>query len=381
MASDIDFCSEFPGRVREFSRIAVICGFTILAFVLVPTHIALCQTLSSPSLYLNCKTYCNWLDLDLIGESAQFLPDRLHTLKQEAQPDMKTSTSSWFRRHFWIEMSGAYAYRNNDFYVEHLHDYSILESSLRIGFRKPAMIVEPYLFIRALHDVSANTWNDVDWHNNVVWGGGFRHLFSVARIGNVHFRELWIEAFAEKLWIRYLPVEVFFTGHRPDQDVRVGLRLQMVYAADDQIESEHMETPSFRSLWFEAGGSVYYAKNSFYIRDRSDFYLLGLAGKIGPAWWLTPHFHFYPYASGGMNYDLGTAAWNKLDWHNNVKFGIGARSQFLRFNSYRMEHVNFAVSLYGEFQWIRWADKVAYVPSYRPSRDFHAGVHFALSNW
>jgi len=282
--------------------------------------------------------------------------------------------SSHSKHWFWFDGNFQYSYLNNDFYVASLHNYNIFKTSAQVGVRVPEVGIEPFLFFHVIDDVSHQNWNKVDWHNHIVGGIGLRRRFSLSnsRTAKTGLRELWMEFFAEKHWIHFFPNESFFVGHRPKQDFKTGVKFQVIFAT--------LPESAFHYFWFESGGGFYYAQNSFYLRERKRFYLIGLAGSVGPVWWFSDHYYFRPYAFLNLNYDLGNKAWNKLDWHNYFKYGVGLRFRLARFKFYQFQKINFVVSPYGELQWIRYVDKVMYIPSYRPTFDRQAGLQLVVSN-
>ena len=287
---------------------------------------------------------------------------------------------SWIHQIFWLELSAAYSHHNNDFYVDHLNNYNLLQFSARIGLREQKIGIEPYLFMNPIHDFSSNVWNKVDWNNNLAYGFGFRKRFYLREIVGLQFHELWFAAFAEKLWIHYFPNEFFFIGHRPRNDFKFGVAFQATYAGSGNKPSKTNGRTKIIPIWLETGGSLYYAKSSFYVRSKSGFYFAELSSSLGPILRFKSKVDLRPYAFARIMYDLGSNDWNDLDWHNNLRIGLGLRAQLFRFQFYQLKKLNFVISAYGEVHWMRWAKKVHYVPSYRPTQDQQAGVVFSISN-
>lgn len=281
---------------------------------------------------------------------------------------------NFFKHFVWYELHAATDYKRNDFYIDYLNNCAIGLFSTRIGLRE-CTFLEPYFYGVAINDFLNQNWNQVDWNNNLAYGLGIRKRFDFSHLIKEHGEHLFLDCFAEKSWINYFPNDLFYLGHRPKDDIKFGAAVEGIFytkPTDSKIE--------IKPIQFAFWSSIYYAKNSFYTRAHSGFYFGKLAFHVGPVARFSEHVVTSIYLFSRITYDMGTKEWNALDWHNNVRYGPGIDFILANVENYQKSNINLKLRLFGEFLCIRWAEKVLYVPSYRPTSDVQMGMTLSLTN-
>lgn len=285
-----------------------------------------------------------------------------------------------FPQGLWLETNINYSYRKNDFHVKQLENYNIIDGGIQAGIT-PIQIdsvgaLQFYITGNLIYDASKQRWNYADWHNNFVYGIGSRIRFSPLLFAVL--KEFNIEFFAEKFWIKYFPDTLFFTGHRPLDDIKSGLRYGVVSNRLKIAKLSQNPREQFY-FWFNSYGGLYYSKSSFYNISQTGFYLLDISSKVGLGinYMLPTQLEFYLIED--LNLDLGANEWNKLLWNNRLRFGGGVQLKYLRFPVYKHDEINLEISPYFEYLFIKYARKVNYIPSYIPEYDIQAGLKLWLS--
>jgi len=295
---------------------------------------------------------------------------------QASRNNLLSFTSRFISDQFWLELEGYHSYRYNDFYIKNYHDYGISESITRFGFRTlnldSIFVFEPYFNGNFVYDILNQSWNRVDWHNNYVYGMGCRFRFILKRITwinkKLHPQEFNLDLFLEKLWIGYAKETEFYVGHRPQDDLKLGMR----YWLD-------IGNKKLNIFWMESAGNFYYSKSSFYVKTQQNFCLLTILNKLGIRIRTTNHIFIEPYFKNHLIYDFGKKSWNHLDWHNNIQYGFGIRYKYYHQLEYKKGMKNLIIGPYFEYLSIRYWNKVPYIPNYRPSSDYRAGIELWFS--
>jgi len=284
---------------------------------------------------------------------------------------------------FWIETNLNYSYRMNDFYVKGYENYHIVGAGVRGGYAfiltDPKVVLQFYISGYPVYDLSNNRWNRVDWHNNYVYGVGSQFRIKPENFFCFKPRDFYLEIFAEKTWITYCPNEFFFTGHRPSDDFKSGLRYWLSLTGQESANSDTQYLKKKIYIWLDSAGAFFYAKSSFYNVRQTGFYLVNLSNRFGLGFDTSVFWPIEMYFAHHLYLDLGQNEWNKLDWNNRYIFGGGLRLKHLRFFKHRPKEINIELYPYLEMLWILYNEKVSYVPSYRPTFDIQAGLSFWLS--
>ena len=230
---------------------------------------------------------------------------------------------------YWTELPSAYGYRQTDFYIEDYQGYHVVEVGARVGLHavrfSSVATLQPYVAGFAIRDMGQNVWNEVDWHNNVVYGLGLQLRVHPGTLFSLQPREFNLEFFGEQFWIQYFPTDAFYTGVRPTNDLRVGMRF---WTALGGLSQAHGMS---RHFWLDVAGGMAYSKSSFFVRSQNNFYLISLHTRLGPSVWLQEKWALQPMLSYQLQVDLGPNAWNNLDWYNRQRFGGGLRLRYARF--------------------------------------------------
>jgi len=309
-------------------------------------------------------------------------------LAQTNKSTLINKTITYFYRYHCIEIENYDSFRYNDLYIKEYHNYSISEGMTRLGLRllpKSPLVVEPYLKGHLICDWLNESWNRVDWHNNGILGVGIRlrtflNLMDSSQC-KLRMKELHLDLFFEKLWINYLSKTEFYTGHRSKNDLKLGLQFWLSSPNPIKSKMEKCLWGALRNLWFEMGGSFYYSKSSFYAKTQNNFYLLNMNFKIERLIPLSKNSKLLlePYCVSKLILDLGSKEWNKLDWHNNIRYGMGVRLKFYRYNAYFQGMDNIIFGPYFEYLFTKYWCRVTYVPSYRPTNDIQFGIELWVS--
>ncbi len=183
----------------------------------------------------------------------------------------------------------------------------------------------------------------------------------------------------EKLWISYFRTNEFYKGHRPKDDLKLGIQ----YWLDLGNKKKNKKTGFYywflNNWWIESAGSFIYSKSDFYVKSNENFYLLNLSNKIGPRLRTSEKLFMEPYYYYSLVYDSGNEIWNRIDWHNNVKNGIGLRTNYLPKLNAEKKNFSIVLNLFAEYKWISYFNSTTYIPSYRPTQDWFAGINLWLS--
>ena len=282
------------------------------------------------------------------------------------------SLSESYCQTFWLESRSGYSFRNNDFYVDYLNDYHLLTSESRIGMlfmlQQPGLYVQPYFCISAIHDAGSDNWNEVDWHNNFVYGVGARLRYHPGKFLFLRPRDFSLSFFAEVLGITYQKNDLFYTGHRPTNDMKAGAEYWLSFRPDPTDSSFAFY------FWMDNAGSISYAKSSFYSKLQTDYILLNAHSLFGIGYRFSDMIQAQIFVSGEASTDLGHKDREALDWYNKVEGGFGSRFFISRFHKSMPGQLNIVVMPFIELLWTKYLRKVYYVPTYRPTSDIAFGV-------
>lgn len=277
----------------------------------------------------------------------------------------------------WFELQNTYEYRKNDFYAIDLENYHLTMAESRLGanfsIRKPGLTFQPYFTIATIYDAGKKTWNNVDWHNNLVYGLGARLRLNPGKLLFLWPREFNIDVFAEAMNVHFFSNDLFYTGHRPKDDIKAGVQYWLSLG-----ETENLKNWS-SYFWCDNSGSFYYAKSSFYVRSQTNYYLFNFHSRFGTGCQLPNFLQTELYLTYQLTYDLGSKSWNNLDWLNHFHYGFGGRFKYLYTSTTIVRKLSCVIIPYIEYLQITYADKVAYIPSYRPKNDFRFGLNFWFS--
>lgn len=287
--------------------------------------------------------------------------------------------SNFFKEFVWSELHAALILKHNDFFIRHLNFYTLGVLSTQIGTREELTVIEPYFYCTIIKDGNIKKWNKIDWNNNAVFGFGFRKRLNFSRLFPGKYRDyLFIDIFAENAWIKYFPDNIFYLEHRPNNDYKFGVALEgKFYTQFVKLSNSKIQ---IRLAQFSFWGSTYYSKSSFYSRFHNGFYLSTFAFNVGPYLRFSKISNSHIYFSSKLIYDHGENYWNSLDWHNNLKYGPGIDFCVVESEYYKKKSSNAKIRFFGELQWIRWAKKVQYIPSYRPAWDVQVGLIISWAN-
>ncbi len=277
----------------------------------------------------------------------------------------------------WTEVRGGYWYRYNDFYIKNFYDYHLTninwKTGLKIFLKKSEFTFQPYFLYTKIRDCGNADWNKVDWHNHRVIGGGLRLRYNPGKIISIIPQELNIDLFIEFHQIKFKQFDLFYTGHRPGNDVKTGFQFWCAY--NGYINKSRLSV----YYWTDNAGAVYYSRNTFFVRDRNNFYLVNLHNSTGTGLNIPGFLKSELYWTIIFCYDLGSAGHNKLHWHNNLQSGPGARFKFTKSLKWSSITVDVIIIPFAEILWIAYPEKVDYIPRYRPSSDVRTGVDLWLS--
>lgn len=292
---------------------------------------------------------------------------------------LSAQDTNFFKEYIWSELNASLTLKHNDFFVRHLNYYPLGAFSAKIGIREEKTIIEPYFYCIVIKDFADKKWNKIDWNNNAVFGFGLRKRLDISTIiPGKHHEQFFIDIFAENAWIAYFPNDLFYLGYRPNNDYKLGAALEgkfytrFIKPSNSKIQIKVVQF----SFW----GSAYYSKSSFYTRLHNGFYLSSFAFNVGPYLRFSENSNSHIYFSSKLIYDHGENYWNSLEWHNNVRYGPGIDFCIVKSEYYKKKSSNAKIRFYGELQWIRWAKKVQYIPSYRPTWDVQIGFIISWAN-
>jgi hypothetical protein len=294
---------------------------------------------------------------------------------------------SFISQRLWFELQSNTYYDNNNFYIKHYQDYSILLLNTKLGIQaintQKGLVIEPYIRNCTTYDLLKNIWNDVDWHNNTVTGFGCRIRYSLNTIKFINDKicpnDFNIDLIGEKLWINYLKTNEFYIGHRPEDDLKLGIQYWFDLGFREKNERSGLYYKLLKIFWIESAGSFIYSKSDFYVKSNDNFYLLYLNNKIGHRLRTFETLFLEPYYYNSLVYDTGNEIWNRVDWHNNVKNGIGFRTNYRPGLNAEKKNFSIILGFFVEYLRIGYFNSTEYIPSYRPKQDWFAGVNFWLS--
>lgn len=306
---------------------------------------------------------------------------------QESEKGLLTSISRHLSNQMWLELEGYHTYHSNDFYIKNYKDYGISKSITRFGVRtfnlNSILVFEPYINGNLVYDIFDQSWNRVDWHNNYVYGVGCRLRFILKGISwvnqNLHAQEFNLDFFVEKLWIGYIKETEFYTGHRPQNDLKLGMRYWLDIGNKKVVNKDGFYNGLLNICWLESAANFHYSKSSFYVKSQQNFYLLTMLNKLGIRIRTTNHIFFEPYFKNHLVYDFGKKSWNHLDWQNNIQYGFGIRYKYYHQPEYKKGMTNLIIGPYFEYLGIKYWNKVPYIPIYRPSFDYRVGIEVWFS--
>jgi hypothetical protein len=286
----------------------------------------------------------------------------------------------------WLELQYNNFYDNNDFYINSYNKYFIFQSNNKIGiqaYKNKGFVIEPYLKNSITWDILEKVWNKVDWHNNMVNGIGCRMRYSLKALNfinsKVYPEDFNIDLLCEKLWIDYLKTSEFYIGHRPGDDIKVGIQYWLNLGFYKKEDFSGLYYWFLNNCWLESAGSLIYSKSNFYVKSNENFYLITFNNKIGARLRLSEKIFFEPYFHNIIITDIGKELWNQVDWNNNNKNGLGFRFSYLPFIRDAIKNKNLNVNFYFEYLQIRYYDNTVYVPNYRPDNDWLVGINIWFS--
>ena len=293
--------------------------------------------------------------------------------------------TDFMTRFGFFEINGGASYRHNDFYAKDLAGYGISESVTSAGMRISSISsktqVEAYLRANIVYDIFDEVWNKVDWHNNYTWGVGVRIRQVLKNLGllrQIHANEFNLEVFIEKLWIGYPRSGFFYIGHRPEDDLKFGLKYWLDIGSKNKIAGSATPPTIVDRFFWESAGSIYYSKSSFYIITQQGYYLVDWLNRLGLRTRIANQIFLEPYLKNSLIYDFGKNNWNHLDWQNFSQYGAGIRCKYYRLLEYRMGESNLVVGPFYEVLTRKYFKNVNYVPGYRPANDYRAGIEIWL---
>lgn len=144
---------------------------------------------------------------------------------------------------------------------------------------------------------------------------------------------------------------------------------------------------SSQGLWVEGNINSAYHENDFYIREFTNFQLLNSLLKVG----LTPFreqgkkggdkLQLQVYLMGNLTTDLRDNVWNKVDWHNNVVYGIGGRLKIFPDvpKLFFLDKREMNLEVFVERSKIEYFKNEFFFTGHRPGSDFKAGFQFYMS--
>ncbi|MCO6475962.1 MAG: hypothetical protein J5I94_05035 [Phaeodactylibacter sp.] len=282
------------------------------------------------------------------------------------------------------------AYHNNDFFVQGLTDFQLVNPSARIGLtplrkrdvsgEQDKLLLQAYVLGTVIKDTRSDVWNKVDWHNNAVYGiGGRLKIFpDIPKLWFLDKRDMNLEFFVEGSKIRYFKNEFFFTEHRPTSDLKAGFQFYMSFD-NSRLCSDRPDSSPFLYAWTGLAGGAFYSRNSFYNVGQTGFYLSSLNAMLGIGMKLSRKAPMELYLTHRSIIDLGGKAWNRLDWYNRFIYGMGIRFRYFNPCHFKMGEWNLRAFPYLEFLQVRYIDRGRYVPSYRPRSDIQGGISIWLS--
>jgi len=295
------------------------------------------------------------------------------------------SKSKSFLNKFWFEFQTTQSYRNNDFYIKSFNNYYLSDFTSRLGLKaysSNGFVIEPYIKSSLINDFLNNIWNDVDWHNNYVIGLGCRFRQSLKSIdwisNSLRANEFNIDLIGEKLLIGYLKKNQFYVGHRPHDDLKIGI--QYWFDLGTLVRNDYLVgyDKFLYYCWIESSGGFFYNKNNFYVKSLHNFYLLTLNNKIGiqiPIYQL----RIKPYIKQELCRDFGNQDWNHLEWLNYLHYGIGLRINYVPKEESSNENIKIIINPFIEYLKVAYLNNVSYIPSYRPKYDFRFGIDLWFS--
>ncbi len=296
----------------------------------------------------------------------------LHPLIISTLQAEETMSGLKIHEQWWWEIETDLGWSRNDFYVEDYEDYFLGKIEMQAGMKLTTFpkgkssinaSFNPYVKFKVIKDFGTNEpWNDNDWNNNIVYGGGVR--LQIASKPVRRLETFTTNVFAEYLKIDYLPNVESYTGHRPDYDVKYGFESWIF------LKGRHEKQKlSWRNWWLEISIGFSYSRTNFFVKEKENFSILGFSPSAG-----MQYKSFSLYYRTELKWDAyQECAWNDVDFNNFIKYGPG-----LRFNLYEgRTPVNLKstkIFAYIEYLNVWYLPNVDYVPSYRPEGDVLVGI-------
>jgi hypothetical protein len=286
-----------------------------------------------------------------------------------------------------LELQDNSTYDHNNFYINQYKNYFIQQFnsdlSLHVLKMNNGPVIEPYLKFSYIKDCINKPWNTFDWHNNVVKGYGGRVRYSLKSIGFINNKicpEIFnIDMFAEKLSVNYLEKTNLQVSFRPQDDFKAGIQYLLELGSKKKSDNSGFYNRILNHFWIESAGSYIYSKSDFFVESEENFYLLSFENKIGMRIRPLEKLFLEPYLHNLMVYDTGNELWNRFEWHNNVKNGVGFRLSCLPKLNSDQKYFYVSFNLFAEYLWIKYFNSTIYIPSYKPTKNWLAGINIWLT--
>lgn len=172
---------------------------------------------------LKTEFYIGHRPRDDFKTGVQVWLDLGHKYKSDAQ-------GQWHRilNWCWLESASSFHYAKNSFYARTQQGFYLFSLNNKIGARvriMPRSFCEPYGTIDLIYDLGEQTWNQLDWHNNIHYGGGIRFKFYRHLEYQPGMTNCIVGPYFEYLFSRYFEKAFYVPSYRPKTDWRAGIQL------------------------------------------------------------------------------------------------------------------------------------------------------------
>ncbi len=74
--------------------------------------------------------------------------------------------------------------------------------------------------------------------------------------------------------------------------------------------------------------------------------------------------------------DVGNQNWNRVDWHNNITYGIGVRARLHPLLPTFLTPRDYNIDIFFEYLWVNYVDDNLFFIGHRPNTDIRSGIAY-----
>lgn len=282
-----------------------------------------------------------------------------------------------------LTLRSGLGYAENTFYISDFTSYyqADVGAELRLPFPRAdagGLALDLVGIANWRQDLGSRKWNDVDWNNHLVLGGGVDLTWRPGNSGwrqrSPWIRDILIRGSARAVRLLFPKDVLTPTTVRPDYDVTLGVSMELHARGNEPALDGSLGRWLTGSWELDGGIGVRYSRTNLYLAEARDFYLVeGQLSLIKDLVWPEDAaLTFGPTIWGLFVHDLGQRYWNRVDYTNHGDVGIG-----LHFSSEFVSPVTsgthwlemFRIKAMGGYSRRWYAQSVEYVPAFRPSDD------------